>query len=90
MTKGESEAENKQASTEDDDEPDEWDKRIFSTGCSEENWKLTECQSDKKDWRQCTKELGAPNAQLTNTPLYCQSHLDATGVQAVGCNTRFS
>ncbi|KAI7929412.1 mitochondrial genome maintenance protein MGM101 [Pyricularia oryzae] len=56
MTKAESEAENKQASAEDDDEPDEWDKRIFSTGCSEENWKLTECHSDKKDWRQCTKE----------------------------------
>ncbi|KAI6382860.1 hypothetical protein MCOR25_000376 [Pyricularia grisea] len=57
MTKAESEAEHKQASTEDDDEPDEWDKRIFSTGCSEENWKLTECHSDKKDWRQCTKEM---------------------------------
>lgn len=55
MSKNESDAEKKVV--EDDDEPDEWDKRIFSTGCADENWKLTECHSEKKDWRQCTEEL---------------------------------
>ncbi|TQV97857.1 hypothetical protein IF1G_03600 [Cordyceps javanica] len=40
-----------------DDEPDEWDKRIFSTGCSEENAKMTDCYFDKKDWRACTSEM---------------------------------
>ncbi|PFH61634.1 hypothetical protein XA68_16809 [Ophiocordyceps unilateralis] len=39
------------------DEPDEWDKRIFSTGCAEENAKLTDCYFDKKDWRACTAEM---------------------------------
>ncbi|KAI0129687.1 hypothetical protein BJ170DRAFT_681174 [Xylariales sp. AK1849] len=32
-------------------EPDEWDKRIFSTGCADENTKLTDCYFEKKDWR---------------------------------------
>ncbi|KAK8085075.1 hypothetical protein PG997_006346 [Apiospora hydei] len=46
----------------DDDEPDEWDKRIFSTGCADtqpadENAKMTDCYYDKKDWRQCKKEM---------------------------------
>ncbi|KAF2724562.1 hypothetical protein K431DRAFT_281990 [Polychaeton citri CBS 116435] len=41
----------------DDDEPDEWDKRIFSTGCSDENMKLHECFYDKKDWRACKDEM---------------------------------
>ncbi|KAK8069799.1 hypothetical protein PG994_006415 [Apiospora phragmitis] len=46
----------------DDDEPDEWDKRIFSTGCADtqlvdENAKMTDCYYDKKDWRQCKKEV---------------------------------
>ncbi|KAJ6790144.1 hypothetical protein PWT90_08871 [Aphanocladium album] len=45
------------ARTEDDDEPDEWDKRIFSTGCSEENAKMTDCYFEKKDWRACTSEM---------------------------------
>ncbi|KAF2712061.1 hypothetical protein K504DRAFT_400493 [Pleomassaria siparia CBS 279.74] len=40
-----------------DDEPDEWDKRIFSTGCSDENMKLTDCYYEKKDWRVCKKEM---------------------------------
>ncbi|OLN97871.1 Mitochondrial genome maintenance protein MGM101 [Colletotrichum chlorophyti] len=39
-----------------DDEPDDWDKRIFSTGCADENAKLTDCYFEKKDWRQCTAE----------------------------------
>ncbi|EJP65367.1 hypothetical protein ACQRIT_004283 [Beauveria bassiana] len=43
--------------TDDDDEPDEWDKRIFSTGCSEENAKMTDCYFEKKDWRACTSEM---------------------------------
>ncbi|KAL1881229.1 hypothetical protein Daus18300_001080 [Diaporthe australafricana] len=41
---------------EEDDEPDEWDKRIFSTGCAEENMKMTDCYFEKKDWRQCKDE----------------------------------
>ncbi|KAF7906281.1 uncharacterized protein EAE98_005731 [Botrytis deweyae] len=41
----------------DDDEPDEWDKRIFSTGCAEENSKMTDCYFEKKDWRLCKAEL---------------------------------
>ncbi|KAI0846420.1 hypothetical protein F5Y00DRAFT_145419 [Daldinia vernicosa] len=41
----------------DDDEPDEWDKRIFSTGCADENTKLTDCYYEKKDWRACKKEM---------------------------------
>ncbi|KAI2636670.1 hypothetical protein GGS21DRAFT_512591 [Xylaria nigripes] len=41
----------------DDDEPDEWEKRIFSTGCADENAKLTDCYYEKKDWRACKKEM---------------------------------
>lgn len=41
----------------DDDEPDEWDKRIIKTGCSEENFNLQICYADNKDWRKCTKEV---------------------------------
>ncbi|KAK4126977.1 hypothetical protein N657DRAFT_611174 [Parathielavia appendiculata] len=40
-----------------DDEPDEWDKRIFSTGCADENAKLTDCYYEKKDWRACKDEM---------------------------------
>ncbi|RYN21518.1 hypothetical protein AA0112_g10236 [Alternaria arborescens] len=40
-----------------DDEPDDWDKRIFSTGCADENAKLTDCYYDKKDWRVCKQEM---------------------------------
>lgn len=42
---------------EDDDEPDDWDKRIFSTGCSAEQTKMNDCYFDKKDWRTCRKEM---------------------------------
>ncbi|CAP66508.1 uncharacterized protein PODANS_4_3280 [Podospora anserina S mat+] len=45
------------AAEQEDDEPDEWDKRIFSTGCAEENAKLTDCYYEKKDWRQCKEEM---------------------------------
>ncbi|KAL4862877.1 hypothetical protein BDV12DRAFT_178301 [Aspergillus spectabilis] len=41
----------------DDDEPDDWEKRIFSTGCSVEQDKLNECYWAKKDWRNCKKEM---------------------------------
>ncbi|UNI22792.1 hypothetical protein JDV02_008648 [Purpureocillium takamizusanense] len=44
---------------EDDDEPDDWDKRIFSTGCADENAKMTDCYFEKKDWRACTAEMEA-------------------------------
>ncbi|KAI0548697.1 hypothetical protein F4679DRAFT_585290 [Xylaria curta] len=33
------------------------DKRIFSTGCADENANLTDCYWRKKDWRACTKEM---------------------------------
>ncbi|KAH8596021.1 hypothetical protein B0O99DRAFT_686071 [Bisporella sp. PMI_857] len=41
----------------DDDEPDEWDKRIANTGCAMENMKLNDCFFEKKDWRLCKKEM---------------------------------
>ncbi|KAA6412788.1 MAG: CHCH domain-containing [Lasallia pustulata] len=43
--------------TEDDDEPDEWDKRIFSTGCAAEQTKMNDCYFEKKDWRLCKQEM---------------------------------
>ncbi|KAL1982771.1 hypothetical protein VTN96DRAFT_887 [Rasamsonia emersonii] len=42
-----------------DDEPDEWDKRIFSTGCAAEQAKMNDCYYEKKDWRSCRKEMEA-------------------------------
>ncbi|KAJ5915234.1 Mitochondrial genome maintenance protein [Penicillium verhagenii] len=44
---------------EDDDEPDEWDKRIFSTGCHTEQDKMNDCYFAKKDWRACKDEMEA-------------------------------
>ncbi|KAK4893868.1 hypothetical protein LTR27_007894 [Elasticomyces elasticus] len=59
---------------EDDNEPDEWDKRIFSTGCAgdypvsqrppnadgtDENTTLNDCFFEKKDWRACKDEMEA-------------------------------
>ncbi|KAJ5112360.1 hypothetical protein N7532_000405 [Penicillium argentinense] len=44
---------------EDDDEPDEWDKRIFSTGCHAEQDKMNDCYFAKKDWRECKQEMEA-------------------------------
>ncbi|KAL4927700.1 uncharacterized protein BDV17DRAFT_292443 [Aspergillus undulatus] len=41
----------------DDDEPDDWDKRIFSTGCAVEQDKLNECYWAKKDWRACKDQV---------------------------------
>ncbi|RMZ19159.1 hypothetical protein D0859_16851 [Hortaea werneckii] len=35
------------------------DKRIFSTGCSDENAKLNDCFFEKKDWRACKDEMEA-------------------------------
>ncbi|RCK67055.1 Cytochrome oxidase assembly factor 4 [Candida viswanathii] len=45
------------AGTDNDDEPDEWDKRILKTGCYQENLNLQLCHADKGDWRQCLKEM---------------------------------
>ncbi|CAK3916749.1 hypothetical protein CB0940_06453 [Lecanosticta acicola] len=50
---------NTSGQTEDDGEPDEWDKRIFSTGCADENATLNDCFRDKKDWRACKDEMKA-------------------------------
>jgi hypothetical protein len=33
------------------------DKRIYSTGCADENAKLTDCYYEKKDWRACKQEV---------------------------------
>ncbi|KAL4987074.1 hypothetical protein BDW68DRAFT_161772 [Aspergillus falconensis] len=41
----------------DDDEPDDWDKRIFSTGCAVEQDKLNECYWARKDWRACKEQM---------------------------------
>ncbi|OHW96090.1 mitochondrial genome maintenance protein [Colletotrichum incanum] len=65
MSKQESDAAQKAAV--DDDEPDDWDKRIFSTGCADENTKLTDCYFEKKDWRQCTAESLTQIASITTT-----------------------
>ncbi|PSR78557.1 hypothetical protein BD289DRAFT_485958 [Coniella lustricola] len=43
----------------DDDEPDEWDKRILKTGCADENMRMTDCYYEKKDWRKCKDEMEA-------------------------------
>jgi len=40
-----------------EEEPDDWDKRIYSTGCANENTKLNDCFFEKKDWRLCKKEM---------------------------------
>lgn len=40
-----------------DDGPDDWDRRIFSTGCSEEQFKMNDCYYAKKDWRACKEEM---------------------------------
>lgn len=40
-----------------DDEMDEWDQRIFSTGCSQEQTRMNDCYFDKKDWRACKQEM---------------------------------
>ncbi|KAK2786795.1 hypothetical protein FQN53_006092 [Emmonsiellopsis sp. PD_33] len=39
------------------DEPDDWDKRIFSTGCAAEQLKMNDCYYEKRDWRACKKEM---------------------------------
>lgn len=61
--RGEKTMERKQESADyengNDDQPDEWDKRIISTGCAEENLRLQLCHYDTNDWRQCTKEMEA-------------------------------
>ncbi|KAF3349198.1 Ubiquitin carboxyl-terminal hydrolase 21 [Verticillium dahliae VDG2] len=64
MSKQESNA--AQSAALDDDEPDEWDKRIFSTGY--ENMKLTDCYFEKKDWRKCTEETAPPAPAPTAAP----------------------
>ncbi|KEF59757.1 uncharacterized protein A1O9_04605 [Exophiala aquamarina CBS 119918] len=39
-----------------DEELDEWDQRIFSTGCSAEQLRMNDCYYEKKDWRACKNE----------------------------------
>ncbi|KAI9846796.1 MAG: hypothetical protein M1837_003645 [Sclerophora amabilis] len=54
-----------------DDEPDDWDKRIFSTGCSVENTAMNDCFFGKKDWRACKKEvrIAQPEASVLSYEL---------------------
>ncbi|EXJ80801.1 hypothetical protein A1O3_07085, partial [Capronia epimyces CBS 606.96] len=40
-----------------EDELDEWDQRIFSTGCAEEQLRMNDCYYEKKDWRACKREV---------------------------------
>ncbi|KIW32769.1 uncharacterized protein PV07_04292 [Cladophialophora immunda] len=40
-----------------EDELDDWDQRIFSTGCSEEQLRMNDCYYEKKDWRACKAEI---------------------------------
>ncbi|KIW19569.1 hypothetical protein PV08_00142 [Exophiala spinifera] len=54
---GKQKVENIQA--DEDDELDEWDQRIFSTGCAEEQLRMNDCYYDKKDWRLCRNEMEA-------------------------------
>ncbi|KAJ1677916.1 hypothetical protein EV182_005177 [Spiromyces aspiralis] len=42
-----------------DDDEDEWDKRIRRTGCYAENEALLICHADSHDWRKCLKEMKA-------------------------------
>ncbi|KAI1619041.1 hypothetical protein EDD36DRAFT_427699 [Exophiala viscosa] len=42
-----------------DEELDDWDQRIFSTGCAEEQLRMNDCYYDKKDWRACKNEMEA-------------------------------
>ncbi|KAL8944000.1 MAG: hypothetical protein Q9216_000709 [Gyalolechia sp. 2 TL-2023] len=47
-----------------DDEMDEWDQRIFSTGCSQEQTKMNDCYFEKKDWRACKQEITRTSKSL--------------------------
>ncbi|CAL9732258.1 cytochrome oxidase assembly factor 4 [Monosporozyma unispora] len=40
-----------------DTDPEDWDKRIQSTGCYVENMALQLCHAETGDWRQCFKEM---------------------------------
>ncbi|ODQ80003.1 hypothetical protein BABINDRAFT_161650 [Babjeviella inositovora NRRL Y-12698] len=53
------EFEKKPVDVQEDDEPDDWDKRIIDTGCADENLKLQLCHADSGDWRKCTQEMEA-------------------------------
>ncbi|KAL9118268.1 MAG: hypothetical protein Q9187_005192, partial [Circinaria calcarea] len=58
-----------QEKAEDDNEPDEWDKRIFSTGCAVtvEQTKMNDCYFEKKDWRICRQERATWQLQISRT-----------------------
>ncbi|KAL6238655.1 hypothetical protein BDW75DRAFT_237100 [Aspergillus navahoensis] len=53
-----------------DDEPDDWDKRIFSTGCAVEQDKLNECYWAKKDWRACKEQVSLPSQSTFYTRIH--------------------
>ncbi|KAL8692880.1 MAG: hypothetical protein Q9218_002173 [Villophora microphyllina] len=50
---------------EDEEEVDEWDKRIFSTGCANEQNKLNDCYFERKDWRACKAEIAYDQVEDT-------------------------
>ncbi|KAF2761146.1 hypothetical protein EJ05DRAFT_497704 [Pseudovirgaria hyperparasitica] len=56
---GDSAAEDRARAMKDDDDADEWDKRIDNTGCAVENARMTDCYYEKKDWRACKAEMDA-------------------------------
>ncbi|KAJ2309102.1 hypothetical protein IWW52_005793, partial [Coemansia sp. RSA 2704] len=43
----------------DNEDEDEWDRRIRRTGCFAENEAVLICHADSNDWRKCLRELDA-------------------------------
>lgn len=40
-----------------DDDPDQWDKRLVDSGCYMENLVLQLCHAESNDWRDCLLEM---------------------------------
>eukprot|EP00039_Didymoeca_costata_P020645 m.342005 g.342005 ORF g.342005 m.342005 type:complete len:81 (+) comp20785_c0_seq1:227-469(+) len=41
----------------DEDEEDPMDQRIARSGCAEFHYKLQDCYTEKRDWRECQLEM---------------------------------
>ncbi|KAI4098347.1 MAG: hypothetical protein LQ339_006498 [Xanthoria mediterranea] len=55
-----------------DEEKDEWDQRIFSTGCSNEQNKMNDCYFEKRDWRACKDEDPSQAGTRTDQVANCR------------------
>lgn len=42
-----------------EEQEDNWDKAVNSSGCARENEALLNCKSETGDWRRCTAEMMA-------------------------------